>query len=171
VIYIPGPLGQFLDDLRRELVPGCNPRAHVSVLPPRTATVKWQAASEQARRLTEAWAPFEIQLGEIAIFPVTDVIYIELGAGADELRRMHKAMNSDSLEAVEPFSYHPHITVAQELPHARVEEVHDLAQRRWQEFRGERGFRAEHAVFVQNTRDNCWIDLAGYALGKKSTQS
>ena len=30
VIYVPGPLGKFLDDLRRKLVPGCNPHAHVS---------------------------------------------------------------------------------------------------------------------------------------------
>ena len=47
VIYIPDPLGRFLDDLRRELVPGCNPHAHVSVLPPRPLAVDWQVASEQ----------------------------------------------------------------------------------------------------------------------------
>ena len=35
VVYIPGPLGVFLDELRRELVPHYNPHAHVSVLPPR----------------------------------------------------------------------------------------------------------------------------------------
>ena len=35
VIYVPAPLGRFLDDLRRELVPTYKPRAHVSVLPPR----------------------------------------------------------------------------------------------------------------------------------------
>ena len=34
VIYIPDPLGRFLDDLRRELAPDCVPHAHVSVLPP-----------------------------------------------------------------------------------------------------------------------------------------
>ena len=34
VVYIPDPLGRFLDDLRRELVPHYNPHAHVSVLPP-----------------------------------------------------------------------------------------------------------------------------------------
>ena len=35
VSYIPDPLRRFLDDLRRELVPGCVPAAHVTVLPPR----------------------------------------------------------------------------------------------------------------------------------------
>jgi len=31
VIYLPEPLCGFLDDLRLELVPGCNPHAHISV--------------------------------------------------------------------------------------------------------------------------------------------
>src|ERR1039458_6592237 len=35
VIYLSDPLGGFLDDLRLEMVPGCNPHAHISVLPPR----------------------------------------------------------------------------------------------------------------------------------------
>ena len=54
VIYIPDPLGRFLDDLRRELVPGCNPHAHVSVLPPRPLAVDWQVASEQVKALRRA---------------------------------------------------------------------------------------------------------------------
>src|SRR5215472_12727665 len=53
VIYIPDPLGKFLDELRRELVPGCNPHAHVSVLPPRPLAVDWEEASQFARELAE----------------------------------------------------------------------------------------------------------------------
>ncbi|SPE32858.1 conserved hypothetical protein [Candidatus Sulfopaludibacter sp. SbA3] len=164
VIYIPGPLGVFLDDLRRELVPHYNPHAHVSVLPPRPLAVDWQTASHQARSLTQSWTSFDVQLTGIQIFPVTDVIYIEIGDGASELRRMHAAMNLTDLVFDEPFPYHPHITLAQEIPHDRVAEVVDLAQRRWREFQGPRVFRAERAAFVQNTLSNCWIDLEEYAL-------
>src|SRR5580658_6584584 len=89
VIYIPGPLGAFLDDLRRELVPHYNPHAHVSVLPPRPLAVPWQTASEEARALTADWAPFDVELTKVAVFPLTGVVYIELGEGAGELRRMH----------------------------------------------------------------------------------
>src|SRR5262245_11541018 len=77
VSYIPDPLGGFLDDLRRELIPGCNPHAHVSVLPPRTIGVDWQIAGEQVRACADGWAPFDITLGKIGRFPVTNVIYIE----------------------------------------------------------------------------------------------
>jgi 2'-5' RNA ligase len=165
VIYIPGPLGSFLDDLRRELVPHYNPHAHVSVLPPRPLAFDWRVASDQVRSFTEGWAPFDIELAGLQVFPVTDVIYLEVGAGGAELRRMHAAMNSGSLEFDEPFPYHPHVTLAQEVPVEGVAAMHDLACRRWTEYQGSRTFRAERAVFVQSTTTDCWVDLAEYSLG------
>ena len=164
VIYIPDPLGRFLDDLRRELVPGCNPHAHVSVLPPRPLAVDWQVAGQQVRACADAWAPFEIELGPIRMFPVTNVIYIELSRGAEEMHRMHALMNTGALESPEPFEYHPHITLAQELAPADVEATNRLAERRWAEYTGSRRFRAERAAFVQNTIGNCWLDLAEFSL-------
>jgi 2'-5' RNA ligase len=164
VIYIPEPLGQFLDDLRRELVPHYNPHAHVSVLPPRSLAVGWRTASEHAREVTGAWPAFEVELTNIRIFPVTDVIYIEVGRGASELCRMHSTMNQTSLAFDEPFPYHPHVTLAQEIPHDDVPAVHELAIRRWTEFQGDRYFRADRAVFVQNTLSGCWKDLAEYSF-------
>ena len=165
VIYIPEPLGPFLDDLRRELVPGCNPHAHVSVLPPRVLSVDWHTASEEARVLAEGWMPFDVELTNVEIFPKTDVIYLEVGAGVAELRGMHEAMNTGAMEFREPYSYQPHITLAQEIDHKEVSRLHELAVRRWREWRGPRTFRAERAVFVQNIRANIWVDLATYALG------
>ena len=165
VIYIPDPLGRFLDELRQGLVPSYNPHAHVSVLPPRPLTVDWSVAAGQVRSLTGAWAPFEIELTDIGIFPLTDVIYIQLGAGAAELSRIHTAMNSGSLGFHEPFPYHPHVTLAQEIPAGEVDSVCETAVERWRDYRGPRTFRADRAVFVQNTLQNCWIDLAEYSLG------
>jgi len=164
VIYIPDPLGKFLDDLRRELVPGCNPHAHVSVLPPRSLSVDWRIAGEQVRTCADAWAPFDITLGGIERFPVTNVIYIELARGGSELHRMHSLMNTGTLESVEPFEYHPHITLAQEISPGHVEEVSRLAQQRWAEFTGPRKFRADRAAFVRNTIGNLWTDLAEFSL-------
>jgi 2'-5' RNA ligase len=165
VIYIPDPLGAFLDELRRELVPHDNPHAHVSVLPPRPLAVDWRQASEQARTLLESWQPFDIELSEIEKFPVTDVIYIGVGGGESQMRDMHRKMNQDALEFQEPFAYHPHVTLAQEIPQHRVEELHERATQRWRDYRGSRRFRVEHAVFVQNTLSNQWVDLAEYSLG------
>jgi 2'-5' RNA ligase len=171
VIYIPGQLGQFLDDFRRKLVPGCNPHAHVSLLPPRPLAVDWQVASEQVRTVLNPWAPFEIELTGIEMFPVTNVIYIQVGRGAAELRKVHQAMNAGPLEFQEPFAYHPHITLAQELPRENVEATSELAHRLWREYAGPRTFPADQAAFVQNSFGNCWIDLAEYSLGGTQLKS
>jgi 2'-5' RNA ligase len=168
VIYIPDPLGRFLDDLRRELVPDCNPHAHVSVLPPRSLAVEWPIAGEQVRSCVSAWAPFEITLGGIQRFPVTNVIYIEVASGAAELHRMHERMNTGHLLSEEPFEYHPHITLAQEIPFSDLEDVNRRAQCRWSEFTGPRTFLAERAAFVRNTIGNQWIDLAEFPMGDGS---
>lgn len=164
VIYIPDPLGRFLDDLRRELVPACNPHAHVSVLPPRSIGVDWRVAGEEVRTCANKWAPFDITLGAIERFPVTNVIYIGLAIGAPELHRMHACMNNGSLESAEPFEYHPHITLAQEIPLDDLEDIHRLAQRRWAEFTGPRTFLADRATFVRNTIGNQWMDLSEFSF-------
>lgn len=165
VIYIPDPLGGFLDDLRRELTPPCNPHAHISVLPPRPLRVDWRVASDDARAVLEACPPFDVRLTDVRIFPGTDVVYLAMGAGASELRGLHRALCDGTLAFDEPFAYCPHVTLAQEIAHDRVGEVERIARRRWHEFRGERSFRVVQAVFVQNTLDNRWIDLAEYELG------
>jgi len=166
VIYIPDPLGRFLDDLRRELVPGCNPHAHVSVLPPRPLAVGWSVAGEEVRDCASNWTPFEIKLGRVCMFPVTNVIYLELAEGGPEMYRIHDAMNSGALEFREPFAYHPHITLAQEIPLGEVAAVNRRAHELWESYSGPRSFPADRAAFVQNTMGNCWIDLAEYHLGK-----
>jgi 2'-5' RNA ligase len=165
VIYIPDPLGRFLDELRRELVPGCNPHAHVSVLPPRPLAVDWKVASEQVCRCAAERPPFDVTLGAIRRFPVTNVIYIELAQGGEQFFEMHDVMNSDSLGFAEPFEYHPHVTLAQEIPPGSVEDVDRKAKKLWDEYSGPRSFRAERTAFVQNTMGNCWIDLAECNFG------
>jgi 2'-5' RNA ligase len=163
VIYIPDPLGQFLDDLRRDLVPGCIPRAHVTVLPPRLLAEP-EAAADQVRRGSAGFAPFELELGRIAIFQATDVIYLELARGSSELREMYGSLNGGALAYKEPFPYHPHVTLAQGLLPEHVEELHQTAVRRWAEFAHARSFRAERVTFVESSDCISWVDLAKCSL-------
>ena len=169
VIYVPSPLGGFLDDLRRDLVPDYNPRAHVSVLPPRPLAGDWKAAGVQVEALAEKTIAFEIELTSVEIFPTTDVIYLEVGDGSEELRRLHAAMAGGALTFAEPFAYKPHITLAQDILPEQVSGLHELAVRRWKEFPGARRFRAERAVFVHNNSGDCWVDLAEYRLGAEAS--
>lgn len=165
VIYLPEPLGGFLDDLRLELVPGCNPHAHISVLPPRPLPMAPEAVIEEARGIVGGFAPFDVELGRIEKFDVTDVIYISVEGGTEQLRQMHQSLNRGALALDEPFPFHPHVTLAQECDVGQVEALLSVASRRWSEFPGPRRFRVEKAVFVRNTRGNEWIDLANGPLG------
>lgn len=169
VTYIPGPLGEFLDHLRRALVPACVPRAHVTILPPRPVSVPIATAVEQLNDWIADVPVFEIEARRVEIFDTTSVIYIGLGAGREELKRIHNRFNAGHLGFAEPFGYHPHITLAQELLPDQVSRTHEEAKRRWAEFQGKRTFPVETVTFVQNTSDNRWLDLAHWTLGAVPT--
>jgi 2'-5' RNA ligase len=165
VSYIPEPLAGFLDRLRQELVPNCFLRAHVTILPPRPILSSPEDAWQAIRGIVPQLAPFEVELNGVEVFPVSDVIYIKLSAGSDELRRMHAAMNMNGLYFQEAFSYHPHVTLAQDLKPDEVDELASVARARWAEFSSSRKFCVEKIVFVQNTRRNEWLDLGECRLG------
>lgn len=160
VTYIPNPLGSFLDDLRRELVPNCVPHAHVTVLPPRPIAADPMEAAQAAKAYCMEFAPFEIELGAVEIFPVTNVIYLGIKRGERQLKAMHELMNAGPLYFREPFHYHPHVTVAQEVTYDRSLELAVIARQRWASFTGSRRFNVDALTFVQNTATNVWIDLA-----------
>src|SRR5258708_2764542 len=143
VTYIPEPLAGFLDRLRQELVPNCFLRAHVTMLPPRPLSTTPEAAWQVVKSLVPRFAPFEIQLGNIEVFPVSDVIYVNVTAGSEELQRMHEALNVDGFKRKEDFPYHPHVTLAQELKSDEVDELVSVARARWVESAVPKTFRAE----------------------------
>src|SRR5262249_47274553 len=128
VSYIPHPLGQYLDELRLNLVPACKPHAHVTILPPRPLCAEPEEAADEIRRLADDFSPFTVRLGEIARFPISDVIYIELDSGIPELKSMYRAMNSGASSFAEAFAYHPHITLAQNLVPEGVQETLEKAR-------------------------------------------
>jgi 2'-5' RNA ligase len=164
VAYLPEPLGGFLDRLRRDLVQECDAKAHVTVLPPRPLFSPVEEAWQEVKDNLQSFGPFHLELGQIEIFPNTDVIYLSVSAGHAELERMHRALNSGRLAFQEPFPYHPHVTLAQELEPGRVSAAVDLAERQWREFSHPRGFTVNRLTFVQNTLENRWADLSGCPL-------
>ncbi len=165
VAYIPGPLGRFLDDLRRDLVPGCLPRAHVTILPPRTLPVSAEQAWSHVWDRIHEVPPFEVRLGEVRMFDTTSVIYLDLASGRPEFDHLHAALNLGPVGCAEIFEYHPHVTLAQDLSPEEAAVVRERAREAWTTWHGPRSFSAETVTFVQNTSDNRWMDLAELSLG------
>jgi 2'-5' RNA ligase len=166
VSYIPEPLAGFLDRLRRELVPNCFLSAHITVLPPRPLCSSAETAWNSIRNVAPHFAPFDLELNGIEVFPISDVIYVAVGAGSERLKEMHAVLNTDGLEFQEPFSYYPHVTLAQELKPDELDELINVARERWTQLSHPRSFRIDKVVFVQNTRRNQWIDLWECLLGQ-----
>lgn len=165
VTYIPDPLGSFIVRLRQELVPSCRLRTHVTILPPRPLFEKPELAWQEIQEGAREFSPFELRLGDIEMFSISSVVYLAVAEGIPELCRIHDRLNSNSLAFREPYPYHPHITVAQQLAPEQVAGVYELARRRWAEFREKRSFPLDRVTFVQGESLNSWIDLAECPIG------
>jgi hypothetical protein len=168
VSYIPDPLGCFLDQLRLDLTPNCNPRAHVTVLPPRPikGSSDLKALSEHLEHEGRLSLPFEVTLGDIEVFPGTKVIYLGLQRGERELRHMHGNLNAGDLKFDAPFPFHPHITVAQDFTPVRADELTEIARDRWARYTGPRSFPVECLSFVQNVAPGMWVDVTKIPLAQ-----
>jgi 2'-5' RNA ligase len=160
VTYIPDPLGSFLDDMRRELVPNCIPHAHVTILPARALEVPVDQAWRWIRDRAEGFPAFEVETGDIEVFENTAVAYVSVRKGWDELVALHDALSQGPLQFQEPYPYHPHITVAQDFDPALLWEIADKARRLWGRYSQSRRFVVDTLTFVQATADKRWLDLA-----------
>jgi 2'-5' RNA ligase len=166
VTYMPDPLRGFLDNLRQELVTSCRIQSHVTLLPPRPISGSPELAWSQAESRLREVSPFRVGLGDVEIFPVTNVIYLGVTEGRDPLISLHRDLNTQYLAFQEPHQYHPHLTLAQTLEEHQVDGTLALARRRWAEYDHPRSFLVEKLTFVQNTEDNQWIDLASCTLSE-----
>jgi 2'-5' RNA ligase len=169
VSYLPEPLAGFLDRIRTDLVTECHAKAHVTVLPPRPLGCAAEDAWREILEGLQDFQPFRVELDQIEIFPLTQVVYLSVGAGHAELRSLHQTLNAGCLAFEEPFEYHPHITLAQDLEPSKVSAAVDLAVSRWRDFTGARWFQVDKLTLVQNTLENRWRDLHASLLSTRVT--
>ena len=173
VAYLPEPLGEFVDGLRRRLNPRfAHWRPHVSILPPRmlSQTPELSQAPEDlldpVREQCMVLDPFEATLSEVQTFwPVNGVVYLAIARGSDRLTEFHQRLNSGGLARVEPYPYVPHVTIAQELDEAETQAVLQEASREWSRYAGTPTFRVESLALVRQEPDQRWTDLAPLLLG------
>jgi 2'-5' RNA ligase len=164
VSYLPDPLASFLDRLRLDLDPGCNPHAHVTILPPRPIYGEVKQAIEEVTEESRLFPPIEIELGDVQLFPVSNVLYVEIVKGRREIHALHGMLERGILKHKCVFDFHPHITIAQNVEPAFVEEALRIARARWAEYQGSRTFVIESLSFVQNIAPGLWLDLAKVPL-------
>jgi 2'-5' RNA ligase len=166
VAYIPGALGAFIDDLSASLPGERRGKAHLTLLPPRPLMLAPQAASDLLSAALSNLGPFEVELTEIARFPVTDVLYVALGEGGDEAHHTHAELNRGVFFYEEPFDYRPHITLMVPRKDTDVARSYRAAVERWAQFEASRRFLVDRLDFLRQDSGGAWenlwqIDLAG----------
>src|SRR5215467_6185984 len=102
VSYFSGPLSEYLTRLRRELVPDCEAKAHLTILPPRPIRGAVADAVRELSQGLQEFAPVYVELGDIEMFAESRVVYISVTAGRVDLQRMHDALNTAAVSFEEP---------------------------------------------------------------------
>jgi len=132
-IDIPEPWGARLTQRRAEAgdPQAAYTPAHVTLLgPTEVAGEALPAIERHLEKVAAAQQPFTIHLRGTGTFrPVTEVVFVTLAVGISECELLAEAITSaDDIDRDARFPYHPHVTVAQDVPPEQLDAVfEDLA--------------------------------------------
>ncbi|MGB7862876.1 MAG: 2'-5' RNA ligase family protein [Candidatus Sulfotelmatobacter sp.] len=167
VAYVKGPVGEFVENLRRELHPELPLfAAHLTLLPPRPLQGPENAALQVLAEICGRAEPFEVTLGGMESFaPTTPTVYNRVAQGAMRMCELHEQLNTQALEFVEEWAYIPHLTIAKMPSEAAAEQALEVARESWKEYVESRRVLLDRLTFVREESLNCWVDLAPVMLG------
>jgi 2'-5' RNA ligase len=120
VVAVPEPWAQLLVDWRMKVG---DPQAklvppHVTLLPPTEVPVADRAAiTEHLAEVASSHEPFDMHLAGTGTFaPVSDVVFVAVARGIGNCEIIAKDVCRGPLERSLSFPYHPHVTVAHDVP-------------------------------------------------------
>ena len=128
-VAIPQPHATVLTNWRRQVG---DPHAdlvwpHVTLLPP--TRVPGDALDDVDAHLAAAAAeqePFVMHLAGTGTFrPTSPVVFIQVATGVGQCEVLERAIRCGPLDRRLEFPYHPHVTVAQEIDDAGLDEAYD----------------------------------------------
>lgn len=121
-IGIPEPWGS---ELVRHRIEAGDPLAeqvppHVTLLPPTEVDSEGlRAVEEHLRAVAARHRPFDLHLRGTGTFrPVTDVVFVVVARGISECELLQADVRGGPLVRELHFPYHPHVTVAHDVPAA-----------------------------------------------------
>jgi len=173
VAYVRKPVGQFVENLRRDLHPELpHLAAHLTILPPRLLQGTEANAIQELAEACREVEPFEVTLGEVETFiPVTPTVFIRVAHAAIRMQELHDQLNRDALCCSEQLSYIPHLTIAKMGTEELAWKAFEVARRRWARYSGSRHIVLEELTFVREDTSNSWVDLAPVPLGRRLVSS
>jgi 2'-5' RNA ligase len=162
VVPIPEPWAQLLVDWRSKVG---DPQAslvppHVTLLPPTEVPVADRAAiSAHLAEVARCHAPFDMHLSGTGTFaPVSDVVFIAVARGIGSCELIANDVRRGPLERSLSFPYHPHVTVAHDVPTDMLE----LAYSGLADLSAE--FRVDSFTEFEQTPGGAWAVAREYRL-------
>lgn len=133
---------------------------HVTLMPPtQTTSERLEELLVHLSEVAGRHAAFDIVLRGTGTFrPVSDVVYIQIARGVSSCEQLELAVRSGPVRRSLDFPYHPHVTVAHNLPH----DVLDRAFEELADFNAQ--FRAAEFVAYVHHGDEVWRPLVTYEL-------
>ena len=126
-LQVPPPFGpqlqaaraDFGDPVARHVPP------HITLLGP-TDVADLDPVVEHLTSVAASHSPFTIHLRGTGTFrPVSAVVFVQVAMGISECERLEQAVRAGPLDQVTRFNYHPHVTVAHDLPDEALDRAFD----------------------------------------------
>jgi 2'-5' RNA ligase len=162
-IGIPEPFGSELQEARERLG---DPNAsrivpHVTLVPPtRVANESLAEIEEHLRVVATEFRSFSIRLrGSATFLPISSVVFVPLAQGIAECELLEVKVRSGPLWRENAFSYHPHVTVAHDLPD-------DALYRAWTELSSyDASFTVPGLTLFEQGPDLVWRPQRDFTFG------
>jgi len=166
VAYVTDAVGEFVENLRRELHPELpHLPAHITILPPRHLQGSELSALEMLEDICSQVQPFEVLLGDVQTFiPLTPTVFIRIQS-EERIRELHSQFDTRFLRAAEEWPYVPHLTIAKLTSQELAQRAYRTARERWSTFPGSRTIQVKELTFVRERQQDRWEDLAELPLG------
>ena len=162
VVPIPEPWAQLLVDWRSKVG---DPQAslvppHVTLLPPtEVAVADRNQISAHLAEVARCHPPFDMHLSGTGTFrPVSDVVFIAVARGIGNCELLSNDVRRGPLARSLSFPYHPHVTVAHDVP----EDMLELAYTGLADLSAE--FRVTAFTEFEQTADGAWSVAREYPL-------
>lgn len=172
VTYVRNSVGEFVEQLRRELHPTiAHMEAHLTILPPRELAGTETAALEFLEEACGRVIPFSVELGDVETFlPTTPTVFIQVKRAAYRMRELHDQLCGKELLCRENWPYIPHLTILKTETDEQARQACQVARERWAQFPDKREVYVEELMFVREI-DGCWQDVAPVPLGHSELSS
>ena len=133
---------------------------HITLVPPAVVEAdEIGSVTDHLREVAARTAPFVLELrGTDSFRPITQVVFVAVTKGEQECVALHELVNSGPLHRPLNFPYHPHVTIAHDVPTAAL----DRAEAEMADF--DALFPVAHFSLYEFGDDGVWRDVSTFVL-------